>query len=242
LQDYLTQLPSDGDDPLLNPVSLFGTMDYGRLEIAHTRTLAWLLGDREHGFGHQLLEALLRHLLNPKGDRIHVIRLGKMESEWVTSSRRPADKGRLDVIGEGRCAEEPGEEFDWQLIVEAKIDAEEGEDQLSLYEESLEADSEAQEVIRIFLTPDGRQPQTGSADWRAVSYLELASVFRRVLPDLKDKPGYHYLRYYLTGVLKDICGLPSDISASCANPYVAVEYLHSLFKPSEQEENNGDTG
>jgi hypothetical protein len=41
LQQYLTQLP--GDDPLLGRVSLFGTMDYGRLETAHTRTLAWML-------------------------------------------------------------------------------------------------------------------------------------------------------------------------------------------------------
>ena len=60
LSDYLARLPAD--DPLLNPVSLFGTLDYGRLETAHTRALAWLLGDREHGFGFRLLEALLAHL------------------------------------------------------------------------------------------------------------------------------------------------------------------------------------
>src|SRR5262245_56355407 len=39
------------DDPLRCPISLFRTMDYGRLETAHTRTLAWLLDpQREHGF------------------------------------------------------------------------------------------------------------------------------------------------------------------------------------------------
>ena len=50
LQQYLAELPYD--DPLRSPVSLFGTMDYGRLETAHTRALAWLLGDREIGRAH----------------------------------------------------------------------------------------------------------------------------------------------------------------------------------------------
>jgi hypothetical protein len=40
LQEYRNQLPED--DPLASPISLFGTMDYGRLETAHTRALAWL--------------------------------------------------------------------------------------------------------------------------------------------------------------------------------------------------------
>ena len=40
------------DDPLKCPISLFRTMDFGRLETAHTRTLAWLLDPKgEHGFG-----------------------------------------------------------------------------------------------------------------------------------------------------------------------------------------------
>ena len=44
LRRYLAQLPSD--DPLLGQVSLFRTMDYGRLETAHTRALEWMLGDQ----------------------------------------------------------------------------------------------------------------------------------------------------------------------------------------------------
>ena len=63
LKQYLAQLSDD--DPLRGSVSLFGAMDYGRLETAHTRTLAWMLGDQEHGFGNQLLEALLRDSKNP---------------------------------------------------------------------------------------------------------------------------------------------------------------------------------
>lgn len=50
VQEALRQLPAD--DPLRCPISLFGTMDYGRLETAHTNALAWLLDPRKaHGFG-----------------------------------------------------------------------------------------------------------------------------------------------------------------------------------------------
>src|SRR3989442_10285006 len=68
LRQYLARLPCD--DPLLGQVSLFATMDYGRLETAHTRALAWMLDNQEHGFGNQLLEALLRHLLKDRQIRL----------------------------------------------------------------------------------------------------------------------------------------------------------------------------
>ena len=54
-------------------------MGYGRLETAHTRTMAWLLGEEEHGFGSRLLEALLSLLLD--GRKIHLTHVSKVESE-----------------------------------------------------------------------------------------------------------------------------------------------------------------
>ena len=172
LQRNLAQLPSD--DPLLNPVSLFGTMDYGRLETAHTRTLAWLLGKREHGFGFKLVEALLRRLL--KGRRIRVTRVDKVESEYlVYCESSPSDLGRIDVLAEGLW-EELGNEIPWRLVIEAKINAEEGEEQLSRYDNWLKQYSESTEVHRVFLTPNGREPRTSSSKWHALSFVELASV------------------------------------------------------------------
>src|SRR5262245_8400373 len=56
LRALLDGLPED--DPIFCPVSLFGTIDLGRLETAHTRTLAWLFDPQgEHGFGKTLLAA-----------------------------------------------------------------------------------------------------------------------------------------------------------------------------------------
>lgn len=55
LKQELDQVRDDDpNDPLLGSVSLFRTMDYGRLETAHTRALEWMLGNKEHGFGNQL--------------------------------------------------------------------------------------------------------------------------------------------------------------------------------------------
>lgn len=236
LQQYRAKLSSD--DPLLGQVSLFGTMDYGRLETAHTRTLAWLFSKREHGFDNQLLEALLRHLL--KGRRIRLTQVDQVESEYpVDCGPARAEAGRFDVLAKGRW-EEIGKEVSWLLVIEAKIDAEEGEEQLSQYDDWLERYPQPIEVLRVFLTPDGRKPLTGSAEWQVLKFVDLASAFRRV-SGLQDTPGYHFLCYYLTGVLRDICRLPVPISSDCKNPYTAVDYLKSVLDIGETEDGYGQS-
>lgn len=236
LQQYLAQLPSD--DPLRGLVSLFRTMDYGRLETAHTRALAWMFDDQEHGFGNQLLEALLRHLL--KDRQIRLTHVDQVESEYpVDYGPARTEVGRIDVLAKGRW-EEMGKEVSWLLVIEAKIDAEEGEEQLSQYDDWLERYPEPIEVLRVFLTPDGRAPQTSSAEWQVLKFVDLASVFRRV-SGLQDRPGYHFLRYYLTGVLRDICRLPVPISSHSKNPYTAVDCLKSVLGIGETEDGYGQS-
>ena len=109
------------DDPLRCPISLFRTMDYGRLETAHTRTLAWLLDPkREHGFGQTLLAALLGRL---SGDACSDgLRVSRVESEFLIDGS--GAKGRLDVLAQG--AWEDRDRRGWVLVIEAKVDAWEG--------------------------------------------------------------------------------------------------------------------
>jgi len=236
LQKYLAKLPSD--DPLRGQVSLFGTMDYGRLETAHTRTLAWLLDKKEHGFDYQLLEALLRHLLN--GRQIRLTQVDQVVSEYsVDRGLARTEAGRFDILAKGRWKEK-GKVVAWLLVIEAKIDAEEGEEQLSQYDDWLMRHAQQTEVLRVFLTPDGREPRTNSAKckWQTLKFVELASVFRHV-SGLQDTPGYHFLRYYLTGVLREICGYPASISPDSASPYSLVDYLKSVLNVGETEEGHG---
>jgi hypothetical protein len=88
------------DDPLLCPVTLFGTMDLGRLETAHTRSLAWLLNPtKEHGFGNTLIEALLARVTEgpPRPIKVH-----SMEYEYPIILPGHRNKGRLDVMAKGK--------------------------------------------------------------------------------------------------------------------------------------------
>ena len=135
VRDHLLHLTDD--DPLRCPISLFRTMDYGRLETAHTRTLAWLLdpgndNDAEHGFGHTLIKALLKRVAERDDlEGVHVDRV-KSEHSFDDSGR----KGRLDILAEGEWQSKE-EHVQWVLAIEAKVDAWEGEGQLLKYDKWL---------------------------------------------------------------------------------------------------------
>ncbi len=161
LQQYLSGLPAD--DPLREPVSLFGTIDYGRLETAHTRALAWLLNAREHGFGFELLDALLEHI---SGRQLRVVR-ADVQSEFPVSCRTAANKtGRLDVLIDYEWHDGSQTKASGCVVIEAKIDAEEGDEQLAFYDDWIERNRADREVFRLFLTPNGREPQSHSAHWK----------------------------------------------------------------------------
>lgn len=223
----------DEDDPLLCPISLFRTMDSGRWEKAHTRTLAWLLDPRkddEHGFGNTLLAALLGHLAGRDHfDRLQVERV--VGEHFLDGS---AGEGRLDVLAEGEW-ENMGERVRWTLVIEAKIGASEGEGQLDKYDEWLDLHAGDRETYRVFLTPDARPPKTGCEEWKAFSFLELVKTFRKVYGELRHAPGFHFLRFYLAGVLQDVCGFPRNIGEDAADPYGVASYLKTVHDSPRED-------
>jgi hypothetical protein len=124
LRLQLKDLPAD--DPLRCPISLFRTMDHGRLETAHTRTLAWLLDPTgEHAFGDKLLAALLLHLSTSAA--FDMLTVKRVERELRISNDRADASGRLDVFVEGQWSIGMSAPSPWTLVIEAKIDAGEGE-------------------------------------------------------------------------------------------------------------------
>jgi hypothetical protein len=222
------------DDPLICPISLFRTMDYGRLETAHTRTLAWLLNPKgEHGFGTTLLAALIRRLSGEEYS--DALRVQRVESEFLIDGS--GAKGRLDILAEGTW--EDAERDGWVLVIEAKVDAWEGEGQLLKYDTWLRSNAADREVFRVFLTPDTRAPETGDEEWEALSYLELVRIFRVVYEGLRHKPGFHLLRFYLAGVLQDVCHLPRNIGQDASDPYAVASYLKTVHG-SHSEGSNYD--
>ena len=216
---HLKSLPLD--DPLLCPISLFRTMDYGRLETAHTRTLAWLLDPtKEHGFGPALLAALLRWLT--RRDQFDSLSTEHVASEYHISGAE--ENGRLDVVAEGTWRED-GKQVRWILVIEAKVYAWEGDSQLAKYDEWLNLECKGYRVLRVFLTPDGRAATGGDDEWEALSYLNLVRTFRPTYTALRGAPGFHFLQLYLAGVLQDICGWPSKVTADTRDPYSVLDYL-----------------
>jgi hypothetical protein len=226
------------DDPMYCSISLFGTMDHSRLERAHTKTLAWLLNpEKKHGFGARLLVALLSHLAN--NSKLPAMEMVEVESEYPVSLPGTAEGGRLDVMARGRWAGEGLREPDWLLVIEAKIDSEEQEEQLARYDEWLDDHYANHFIWRVFLTPDSRKAQTARKKWPQMTFLDLVCIFRTVLTDLKGAEGYHFLRYYLSGVLQDICHWSIPVKADCQDPYAVIAYLDAIRKPLMQEYPNG---
>ena len=158
---------------------------------------------------------------------VRVTHVESVQSECgVECELEEESSGRLDVLAEGRWARE-GRESAWRMVIEAKIDAAEGDEQLARYDAWLA--ERGGDVVRVFLTPDGRAPATGGdVKWQRMSFLELAEVFGAALPELQGTHGYHFLRYYLAGVLRDVCGVSVDVSSESSNPYAAVEYLRTV--------------
>jgi hypothetical protein len=60
-------------------------------------------------------------------------------------------------------------------------------------------------------------------------------IFRKVYPKLKHAPGFHFLRFYLAGVLQDICGWPKKLTADTPDPYAVASYLKTVHDSESQE-------
>jgi hypothetical protein len=221
MKRYFIGLPKN--DPLRCPISLFGVMDYGRLETAHTRALAWLLNPgKEHGFKDSLLQALLSHLF--ASGAISSVQVERIRAEYAN------EDGRFDILVQGHSQRSGEKRDNWLLLIEAKIDADEGEDQLSRYETWIKDNCNEREVFRVFLTPEGRLPETASEPWISMSFVQLACIFRKVYNQLTGQPGHAFLRYYLAGVFTDICRwtLPVNDPDTCCDLYNFIDYLGTV--------------
>jgi hypothetical protein len=218
------------DDPLKCPISLFRTLGYGRLETAHTRALAWLLDpEGEHGFGKTLLAALLARVSGTgRSDVLHVERVVPEFPIDGTGA-----KGRPDVLAEGRWKDE--DQRGWVLAIEAKVDSWEGEDQLQKYEAWLRSNAADRDVFRVFLTPDGRAPGTSAEEWESLSFPELVRIIRAIYGGLRQAPGFHFLRFYLAGVLQDICSWPREVTADAPDPYAVASYLKTVHDSQPED-------
>ena len=232
MQKFLLTVPED--DPLRCPISLFGTLGLRRIETAHTSTLAWLLDPKQpHGFEFAPMEALLTYLVKI-GTPSRRLSVDTVKKEYpMPVSGEP---GRIDVYATGDWSDEISSRVRWLLAIEAKIDASEGDGQLEHYDQWIIRNKDGRQPIRVFLTKEGRkpdvEPQVFPEPWIPLSFQDVVGIFRELSPRLRGKPGFEFLRFYLTGILKDIYRweIPVPSAESCANPYAYVDFLKTAHK------------
>ncbi len=177
---------------------------------------------KEHGFKHSLAQQLME-LLEESGFDGHV-NVEQVRAEHAIEG------GRLDILIYGTSHEKDGEIDKWLLIIEAKVDAAESQEQLDRYETWINKSAGDRAVYKVFLTPRQHMVDTADDGWIRVSFLELACAFRRACSQFTNEPGKHFLVYYISGLLRDVCGgaLLTVDAADCADPYSFMNYLQTV--------------
>lgn len=180
------------------PETLLGVIGRQRDELVHSRLVGWLLTPTgRHGLGRRFLRALLDHVW--PGEQLLQSGLVRVE---VEATRSAADdvgslmEARADIVVIGEAA---------AIVIENKVDAEEGVDQCErLYWSWADRPTETR---WLFLSPTGRKPVTAISPaamtaWRTMSYADLHRVLGSVLPvaDTEGLIGRATTRQYLATV------------------------------------------
>jgi hypothetical protein len=153
-----------------------GVLGRHRDELAHSRMIAWLLDPcGRHGLGSRILEGLLEQVFGSR----HSLGLARAR----TRCEVPLIDGRLDIV-----VEAPG----LYLVIENKVDAEEGEDQCAYYGRHLRKGS-----LCILLSPEGRDAKNASI-FKPLRYSQFAAILSRALANADEAaPGRRIAEDYL---------------------------------------------
>lgn len=211
----------------------------GLRETAHTRLLAYFLNPIEiHGFERLLLRALISHITDEPWGKDCSLKLDSIQAERILSE----NGRRTDIWIEGTV--QPSDfktEQKWLVIVEAKTDSSESNEQLADYE--IEADNwfkkdeNRLEPLFVFLTIDGGEGQTSAKnDWLPLSFRDISELLWTAARNNEDAPGVHILRHYISGILSDMYGWHLPIQAKTddtANIYSMLGFLrpHDKYLP-----------
>lgn len=159
----------------------------GRDEFRNTAVLAWLLNPRgSHGLGDAALKPLLEQINRQFGGDF---------------SLSPSDfcHVRVETNPDGEISNRIDIEIDsknFYLIIEVKIDAQEGKDQLRRYGDLAKIQARDRPWAIVFLTPDGRDANTAgqhlkktfSMSWNNLSQAVTKSLRSRTQTDSKTLP------------------------------------------------------
>lgn len=181
--------------PVNCPVSLFGTIESGCKETAYTRALAYLLDCNEtHGFGNDIFVELCS---------CKEINFPVKSAEYdVNAELWNQDKNnRYDIRISGKRTKGTSNP-DFLIAIEAKINAGFGNDQLERYDEDLK--NKSKNLIKICLTKESLEKTDLPEKWISLTWKDVASLLWNAIEKKEDRPGYEYVRYYISSIYQDI--------------------------------------
>lgn len=154
--------------------NVFSALGVVRKEVIQSRFLAYLLSPKEH---HdqccKFLDALLQKLN---------IQMSNMDRARVVAERTGAEHGRMDIVIDCKP---------WLIVIEIKIDAGEGAEQLHRYRTWLDQQPgyDKDKKRLIFLTPTGHESITGTEGaYQPLSYSDIADAFLPLLENQAALP------------------------------------------------------
>lgn len=171
---------------------LFAPLDFTRAETSHTRVVAWALSpSRLHA---SLCDRPLRaflSLLNERGARCGDFVGTDLSRVRAAPERWAGEFGRVDI-----WLSLPG----WEIPIEAKIDADERENQVSDYNEAIDYLTPSREGFPVFLTIDGHDSESEAI---TVSFADLSRAWLPIA-FAGESADHLYLRAYIKSVLVNL--------------------------------------
>jgi len=154
-----------------------GVIGKHRDELVHSRMIGWLLNPAgRHGLGSRVLLGLLDKLEASPEATSHLAH-ARVRCEVVL------DQGRLDIVVNAPQL---------TLVIENKVDAEEGDQQCPYYSERLPSST-----ICVLLSPTGRESRNPSS-FQPFRYAAFAEILREALQQASaDTPGRRIAADYL---------------------------------------------
>ncbi|MEW6690844.1 MAG: PD-(D/E)XK nuclease family protein [Pseudomonadota bacterium] len=206
------------DDPIRLQVDLLGPIKCASDETLHTQALAYAMDPQT---GHQLAKHVVLSLLEflrskyPRSGAARVLRTARKAGARI--SVEPEYRYRVEGFRHKSAArsdiwiEIQGAKRSAVMVLENKIKAAESDGQLSWYERKAAAWCKARghnRFLLIFLSREGQAATTyEKRRWVALSYLELASVLRKVWVEARPALGAQWLALYVASIMHGVLGI-----------------------------------
>lgn len=193
------------DDPRLCTGSVLGPLSIRNKEVPLTQALAWLMTPRHDSPIHAaLLAAMSTLILRCDVSVSDTTRWSVASEEHV---RDDEDWGRIDIYIEGTVGPQL-----FQIAIEAKVNAPEGDRQLHRYQEMLAKRSQKLESEHrgklhiVFLTPAGRVSKT----LESATTITYADLLKQWIPVLRAHPDSHaapFARLLMADMARDLADM-----------------------------------